>query len=458
MWKTLIFSFFLMLPWVTNANLKNAFEVYTTTPVTTFDGRYMQGVVGASFHARNPNLFDRQIYSVQLPEWNAGCGGIDIFSGSFSLITKDEIVQIARGIAQGAPGYFFNLAIDSVCPSCGANMKELSDRLNSYNAMASDSCNQAWDTFSDVTELTTKAEQLKSHMETVVPQDKWLAGLIPDYGTHMADRSNQNAGAGSLPDSATSADIAYMLNNAIFELFKGSTPGTYTDIVGLGLKPHEMFMSFIGGAIVTDTSTSPTQPEPTFTKPAASIDLKDFIFGPEGTPKQITLTKCASTGDPQCLEPIEDTVTWDGLIPMFKDLIWNPSNTGIIQIIHQRGSLSVTQQKFITTYPYPYVTWANKCFVGASPQIANFVGTAIALQSFDQFLLQMETDASKSMASDGLKPELYFKPAEINEIISNKRNEMMRLRDNMHKQVELAQKELHLQVSMSIESGLCERI
>ena len=458
MWKTLIFSFILMLPWATHADLKNAFEVYTSTPVTTFDGRYMQGVVGASFHARNPNLFDRQIYSVQLPEWNAGCGGIDIFSGSFSLITKDEIVQIARGIASGAPGYFFNLAIDSVCPSCGANMKELSDRLNSYNAMASDACNQAWDGFSDVTGLTTKAEQLKDHMSTVVPTKKMVQGFLPDYGEFMSQKSTPNTGSGTTPESNTSADLAYMLNNAIFELFEGTEPSVYTDLQGIDLKPHDLFMSFIGGAILTDVTTDPATSQPLFTKPSASIDLKDFIFGPKGTPKQIIITECPASGDPQCLAPTQSPLSWDGLIPSFKELIWNPANTGIIQVIHQRGTLSEIQQKFITTYPYPYVTWANKCFVGASPQIANFVGTTIALQSFDQFLLQMEIDANKSIAKDGLKPEHYFKPAEIKEMIANKRNEMMRLRDNMHRQIELAQKELHLQVSMSISSGLCERI
>ncbi|WP_425315793.1 conjugal transfer protein TraH, partial [Vibrio owensii] len=58
------------------------------------------------------------VVNFQPPKISGGCGGIDFFAGSFSLINSDQLVQMGRAIAQGVPSYAFNLALTSVCPSC----------------------------------------------------------------------------------------------------------------------------------------------------------------------------------------------------------------------------------------------------------------------------------------------------------------------------------------------------
>ncbi|WP_196491739.1 conjugal transfer protein TraH, partial [Erythrobacter donghaensis] len=68
------------------------------------------------------------IANLQLPRARAGCGGIDIFAGSFSFINASEIVAMLKAVANNAVGFAFSLAIDTVCPECSKIMQEFSQK------------------------------------------------------------------------------------------------------------------------------------------------------------------------------------------------------------------------------------------------------------------------------------------------------------------------------------------
>ncbi len=53
------------------------------------------------------------------PSFSAGCGGIDLFGGSFSFINMNQFVDLMRAVASNAAGYAFQLAINAMCPDCG---------------------------------------------------------------------------------------------------------------------------------------------------------------------------------------------------------------------------------------------------------------------------------------------------------------------------------------------------
>ena len=97
---------------------------------------------GGSFDARI-NVSPTELVGFQAPSISAGCGGIDIFAGSFSLVSKDEIVQMLRGVAQGVPAYFFNLALSNVCADCADLASELEKRVSEFNKWGRTSCETA---------------------------------------------------------------------------------------------------------------------------------------------------------------------------------------------------------------------------------------------------------------------------------------------------------------------------
>lgn len=453
--SVIVLTLYALTPVASAGDLKKAFDVYTSSPSTTFDGSKMRGVVGASFHARNPHLFDRQLYSIQLPTWNAGCGGIDFFSGSFSTITKDELVQMARGIAQGAPGYFFGLALDSVCSGCGAQLKELQRSLNQFNSGAIDACNTFWDKATDMTGMGQFAEKSRAQLSGPAQLFKTAAGHVDDFGQWITDMSTEADDGKKTPDSVTKADIEYIENNAIYEVYHSNKNATYTPIVGLNMQPYEMYMSLVGRALVTVNGGS-ASPQPTREILGASVDLADFIYGPE-TGTSITLTKCAGTTD-RCMTTGSPSLTWEGLIPYYQELLWKADGSGILQQINRRDNITQEQVKFIETYPNNYLMYASDCFIGAAQQVSRYLGSMIALNAVERMFSELLTGAEVNLINSGLEANHMVTPDELREQIRIKREELNNIRDAVHLSLDKEQVEFEKQTKFALALGQCSNV
>lgn len=101
-------------------------------------GYYSLGNVWTRFPQKTTN-----IANLQLPRARAGCGGIDIFAGSFSFINASEIVAMLKAVANNAVGFAFSLAIDTVCPECSKIMQEFSQKAQLMNNLNINSCELA---------------------------------------------------------------------------------------------------------------------------------------------------------------------------------------------------------------------------------------------------------------------------------------------------------------------------
>lgn len=101
-------------------------------------GYYSMGNVWTRFPQKSVSPFN-----LQLPSARAGCGGIDLFSGSFSFINASEIVAMLKATANNALGFAFKLAIDSVSPEIGKVMDEFSQKAQLLNQMNISSCETA---------------------------------------------------------------------------------------------------------------------------------------------------------------------------------------------------------------------------------------------------------------------------------------------------------------------------
>jgi conjugative transfer pilus assembly protein TraH len=101
-------------------------------------GYYSLGNVWTRFPQKTTN-----IANLQLPRARAGCGGIDIFAGSFSFINASEIVALLKAVANNAVGFAFSLAIDTVCPECSKIMQEFAQKAQLMNNLNINSCELA---------------------------------------------------------------------------------------------------------------------------------------------------------------------------------------------------------------------------------------------------------------------------------------------------------------------------
>jgi len=87
-----------------------------------FRGQAYNTYTGGSPIMRSPNKV-YQLTAIQFPSAKAGCGGIDVFGGSFSHISAEEFKNMLRNITAALPGIAFQLALEAVSPLLGGLTK-----------------------------------------------------------------------------------------------------------------------------------------------------------------------------------------------------------------------------------------------------------------------------------------------------------------------------------------------
>ena len=109
------------------------------TGASVYDGQKAGYMSGGGLAIRN-QIVSRQPVSVTLPSVDAGCGGIDLYTGAFSYINSDELVKTFKSIASSAAGYAFLLGLESVSPQMANNLKNLQAMANEINSQNINSC------------------------------------------------------------------------------------------------------------------------------------------------------------------------------------------------------------------------------------------------------------------------------------------------------------------------------
>lgn len=83
-----------------------------------FRGQAYNTYTGGSLYLRAPNKV-YQLATIQFPYAKAGCGGIDVFAGSFSHLSAAEFKNVLKSITANLPGVAFQLALSAVTPLLG---------------------------------------------------------------------------------------------------------------------------------------------------------------------------------------------------------------------------------------------------------------------------------------------------------------------------------------------------
>ncbi|THF64930.1 conjugal transfer protein TraH [Pseudothauera nasutitermitis] len=105
-----------------NAMFDNLGAIGNYTAPGAFRGQAYNTYTGGNLMMRSPNKV-YQLAAVQFPSAKAGCGGIDVFGGSFSHISADEFKNMLRNITAALPGIAFQLALEAVSPLLGGLTK-----------------------------------------------------------------------------------------------------------------------------------------------------------------------------------------------------------------------------------------------------------------------------------------------------------------------------------------------
>ena len=112
------------------------------TGANIYKGQTTTVYSGGSLYMRTP-VRNYQLATVTPPSIKGGCGGIDLFAGSFSFINKEQLTALLRNVANNAVSYAFMTAVDSIDPMLGGLLKWLQDQAAKINSHNLNSCQAA---------------------------------------------------------------------------------------------------------------------------------------------------------------------------------------------------------------------------------------------------------------------------------------------------------------------------
>ena len=122
-------------------DLDNVFDnisTYYSAP-TYYSGPTRSGFSLGNFKTFLPNSRIVPL-TVEPPDIRASCGGISVYGGGFSFINADKFVTMLQNIMNAAAGYFFEMAIEQLCPTCHNIMSLLRHASQIAQKYALDSC------------------------------------------------------------------------------------------------------------------------------------------------------------------------------------------------------------------------------------------------------------------------------------------------------------------------------
>lgn len=105
-----------------NDMFNNLGAIGNYTAPGAFRGQTFNTYTGGNLMMRSPNKV-YQLAAVDFPSAKAGCGGIDVFGGSFSHISAEEFKNMLKNITAALPGIAFQLALEAVSPLLGGLTK-----------------------------------------------------------------------------------------------------------------------------------------------------------------------------------------------------------------------------------------------------------------------------------------------------------------------------------------------
>jgi len=125
-----------------NAMFNNLGAIGNYTAPGAFRGQAYNTFSRGSLIMRSPNKV-YQLAAIDFPNAKAGCGGIDVFGGSFSHISATEFKNMLRNITAALPGIAFQLALEAVSPLLGGLTKWAKGLETWINNARIDSCETA---------------------------------------------------------------------------------------------------------------------------------------------------------------------------------------------------------------------------------------------------------------------------------------------------------------------------
>ncbi|MHA6005783.1 conjugal transfer protein TraH [Pseudomonas aeruginosa] len=319
---------------VANANIQSQMDkMFEGMSNSTDAGAYetaTRGVItGGSMRLRN-KIVNAPVVAFRPPSFQAGCGGIDMFAGSFSFINAQQFVQSLRSIASNAvgvaSGYAFKLALQAMGPTVANVIKDLQEAMQHINGLMSNSCQLATGLVTD----TFMAFGAK--LDAADKQKSFTKGIKDNFGSWF---NTEGKSAGEEVESNGHAEMCKDKGNVVWcNLRRSNAKNAF--LYG-SLETDEIMMSFTGSVILGefgDSADGKGRQRQTIVLPPLKIDLETMIEGKKG--EKVSIYDCG--GDEDTCYPDNGSslgtkeIEFDGVAEkIVKAFVGSANSSGIIQ-------------------------------------------------------------------------------------------------------------------------------
>lgn len=269
------------------------------TGAGAFSGQTQNVATGGSLYVRLPQR-SFNLANVQLPAAKAGCGGIDMFAGSFSYINAEQFAAMIRNIGNNALGFAFQLAIDAVDPMIGQVLDKMRKSAEAMNNLNINSCEAGQALVNGIVGKTNLAAQ------------QGCASLSAYL--NLSDDRAEGIGKCSDPvDRKTTADAA-RANDAVkdttpLNIISGNLMARVLDKAYPWMSDSEkkLLISLTGTMIIDNTDPSDATKAKIRRIPPSITSEQDIIAGIQGTTSankvRVPLLSCIDPDGLTCAEP-----------------------------------------------------------------------------------------------------------------------------------------------------------
>ena len=288
---------------------------------------------GGSVYVRNP-VMNTQLINFQPPSWNASCGGIDFFGGSFSFINADQFVQLLRTVAANAKGYAFQMALDIACEQCMTWINNLQSKIQQLNSALGNSCQLAQGLVSDI------RSGIDSNYHSKYSAIGTVKGLYTDWfgaSSNTDGKKTNEEVHNNMPEAEEN-----LVGNIVWQSLKNGNAKSWVVAGAAGDKDeYSLLMSFSGTVIIdppaADKDGKGNSNKPNYFPP--KLGFKQLIEG--GT---VPVYTC--NDEDKCMSPTDGTLTIVGLQKKIEEvLLGTDASVGVITKFGMMADNAFTAQE-----------------------------------------------------------------------------------------------------------------
>lgn len=301
-----------------------------------------RGTISGGSIVNRSRIMRPNVVSFRPPDIEAGCGGIDLFGGSFSFINEQQLVQLLRSVASNAKGYAFQLALEGMCPECARQIEAFQKKIQRLNEMFRNSCQMAQGLVNDTASAFGQKTQ----------NDASLIGQVSGAGDIFTTRTNADGEAPK--EEARQSDPGryreQITGNLVWRQLTENNVGAWFGS-GPSTSLRETILSITGSVVVTP-DPPPQGKTRTDTVPGGLVGLDDLLLG--GT---LEVYDCENTSPDGCTNlgagSSTRTIQLDGFSQQLRnELLGTATSPGIVRAWStNQGALSGAQKQFVSALP-----------------------------------------------------------------------------------------------------------